>query len=672
MPEVKRKRKQVAGKRQLTENIQPMLATLSDKIPEGEDWLFELKWDGFRALSYKSGKIIDLKSRNNKSFNKKFYPIHDALKAMDLMAVMDGEIVVIDQNGLPDFAALQTWRSEADGHLVFYVFDLLWLEGKVLVDEPLEKRRELLKRHLPESSVIKFSEGIDSNPNDLFKLAEEWKLEGIIAKKKDSKYLPGKRTSSWLKIKAQKSREVVIGGYTRNENSSRKISSLLTGYFEGDAFIPLSPVGTGISKKMEDLLLGKFKGLSISRCPFVSVPEFNKPSRFRPDPPKAEVTWLKPELVAEISYRTLAPDGSFRHPSFKGLREDKSPADVKREEKVDSGQNNSGQKKIMKNVLSKPGKSERKTLLNPSEKTQVRTINRHSLKFTNLNKIFWKEMGFSKRDMLNYYYQVAPFILPHVKDRPQTLNRYPNGYDGKSFYQKDVKGKVPAWIKTYPYYSEADEREKEFLVCTNEASLLYMINWGCIEVNPWSSKTRKPDHPNWCIIDLDPDKNPFSDVIKSAQETMKVLTECDIPFYCKTSGSTGLHIYIPLGAKYTYEDSKEFGRKIVTIVNRRIPKFTSIERLTSKRKGKVYLDFLQNRPQATVASVYSLRPKSGATVSMPLHPEEVKKGLKMTDFHLGNSIARIREQGDIFSGVNGKGINLKKALAALEELQAEE
>jgi bifunctional non-homologous end joining protein LigD len=253
-----------------------------------------------------------------------------------------------------------------------------------------------------------------------------------------------------------------------------------------------------------------------------------------------------------------------------------------------------------------------------------------------------------------------------LKDRPQSLNRFPNGIRGESFYQKNVSGKIPPWINTFPYTSEGIK--KSFLVPTREADVLYMASLGCIELNPWSSRVQKPHHPDFCIIDLDPDTNSFDQVIKTAQVTRDILQSADIPCYCKTSGSTGIHIYIPLGAKYLYEDSREFGRLIATIVHEQIPRFTSIERATADRKGKIYIDFLQNRPQATLAAAYSLRPKPGATVSMPLHWEEVKKGLKMKDYTIRNAVARIREQGDIFKPVLGKGINMKKAIANLENL----
>ena len=274
----------------------------------------------------------------------------------------------------------------------------------------------------------------------------------------------------------------------------------------------------------------------------------------------------------------------------------------------------------------------------------------------------------TKRDMLNYYYQAAPYILPYLKNRPQSLNRFPNGINGTNFYQKDVKGKVPDWIETFAYRSEDDNRDKEFLVGSDEASLLYMASLGCIEMNPWSSTVIKPDFPDWCIIDLDPDKNPFDQVIEAAKAVYKLLNSIGVDAYCKTSGSTGIHIYIPLGTKYDYEESKEFARAIVTRVHADIPDFTSIERPTANRKGKIYLDFLQNRPQATLAAPYSVRPKPGATVSMPLHWEELKKGLRMQDFTMRNAIARITSEGDIFKPVLGKGINMKKAISDLNKL----
>lgn len=637
-------------------DVKPMLATLVDEPFSEAGWLYEIKWDGFRALSYLSEGSVDIRSRNNKNFNDKFYPIYDALKNWKINALVDGEIIVLNKKGHPDFSALQTWRSEADGELAYYIFDILWLDGINLMEVPLKMRRSILQEIIPAGGPVRLSESFEASASDLFKMADKLGLEGILAKKANGTYKPDSRSKEWLKIKAKKHQETIIAGYTRNENTSKKFSALLMGIYENGELVFTGAVGTGFTIKMQNEILQKLEPLKSLYCPFTEVPEYNKPSRFRPHPPKAEVVWVKPELVAEISYQTIGSDGSFRHPSFKGLREDKNAKEVIRELALPVSRIREDNTLVKHKILSVPGKQERKTFLNPKDEMQVRNIEGHDLKFTNLSKAFWPEEMISKRDMLNYYYKVAPFILPYLKDRPQTLNRFPNGIKGPSFYQKDVTGKVPDWINTFIYYSESEEKEKNFMVCTDEASLLFMANLGCIEINPWSSRIQKPDHPDWCIIDLDPDKNSFEQVIQAAQVTKEVLDEMKIPSFCKTSGSTGLHIYIPLGAKYTYEESKEFARALVKIIHARIPEFTSIERLTANRKGKIYLDFLQNRPQATVAAPYSVRPKPGATVSMPLHWEEVKPGLQMKDFTIKNAIPRLKETGDLFKGVLGKGI----------------
>lgn len=657
--------------------LQPMLATLVDTPPDEPGWTYEIKWDGYRALAFiKQGKA-ELVSRNNKSFNQKFYPVFEALSKWKINAIFDGEIIVINEKGAADFSDLQGWRSEADGQLAYYIFDILWLDGKDLTQLPLAERRKLLSTVVPpDQNIIHQSQTFDLPGKELFTLTDKLGLEGIIAKKENSRYLPGTRSKEWLKIKTEKRQEAVIGGYTRNENTSKLFSALLLGIYEKGEFISLGTVGTGFTKLLQAEIVERCKPLITTQCPFREPPDYNKPSRFRPNPPKATVTWVKPEIVCEISYRERTKDGSIRHPSFKGLREDKNAKEVSWENampgesfQAEDAEQTKAARKPKTQILTAPGKQERKTLLNPTDETQVRNVNGHDLKFTNLSKIYWPKEKISKRDMLNYYYQVAPVMLPYYKDRPQTLNRFPHGINGESFYQKDVKGKVPGWMATFPYHSEADERDKEFLVVSNEASLLYIASLGCIEMNPWSSRTSAPDHPDWCIIDLDPDDNPFHQVIQTAQVTKDVLDAIGLPSYCKTSGSTGLHIYIPLGAKYTYEESKEFGRALVKTVHSELPKFTSIERYTEKRKGKLYLDFLQNRPQATVAGPYSLRPKPGAPVSAPLHWDEVKKGLRMLDFNIVNMVARIKDIGDIFKPVIGKGINMATALKKLESLQ---
>jgi bifunctional non-homologous end joining protein LigD len=657
-----------AKKSKIPTGMKPMLATLVDKPFDDPDWLYEVKWDGYRALAFVNKGRVDLLSRNNKSFNEKFYPITQVLEEWKMDAVLDGEILVINEKGISNFGHLQNWRSEADGELVFYVFDLLWYDGKSLINLPLKERYSVLKEILPtDDDRIRLSKVFNANGTEFFKAAERMGLEGIIAKRAESTYSPNNRSREWLKIKVSKRQEVIIAGFTKNEDSPKHFSSLLLGIYQNKQLQYVGKVGTGFSDKQQKEMMALFKPLITDKSPFNFVPDVNKPSRFRPDPPKAKATWLKPELVCEVAFAEVTTDGVFRHPSFQGMREDKKATEVVRETAeptevvVEEAEQQSTRDKEHDKAVSPPRGKSRKTLLNPKDETQVRNICGHDLKFTNLSKIYWPEDNVSKRDMFNFYYQVAEYILPYLKDRPLSLNRFPGGIHGQSFYQKDIKGKAPDWVKTFPY-TTSDGEAKEYLVGDDEATLLWAASLGCIEMNPWFSRVQSPDNPDYCVIDLDPDKNTFDQVIEAAREVKRVLDAIDVPCYCKTSGSTGMHIYMPLGAKYSFEQSQMFARILANIVHRNLPDFTSVERMVANRKGKMYIDFLQNRPGATIAGPYSLRPKVGATVSMPLHWEEVKPGLKMKDFTIFNSIDRLKNQGDIFKGVMGKGIDLEKVV----------
>lgn len=647
---------------EIPKTISPMLALLVNNPPENGNWLYEIKWDGYRAIAFCNKDEVRIQSRNFKPFDQKFYPIHKTLKKLNLEAVLDGEIVVLRENGITSFSDLQNWRSEADGELFYLVFDLLWLNGNNLMNLPLSERKMLLSKTLPHHESIRISKTFEVNAKDFLKAAKEMGLEGMIAKRADSHYLPGERTSDWIKIKIKKKHEVVIGGYTINEKSPKLFSSLLVGRFNSDGGLEYTgKIGTGFNANLQKTMMEQFKKLTIKKCPFTYTPDVNKPSRFRPNPPHAEAVWLSPKIVCEVAYAELTEDGIMRHPSFIKLVSEKKAKEVllKEESKEES-------KNLVVSV-DPVMKGDRKTLLNPNEETQVKIIHQREIKFNHLSKLFWEKEGITKRDLLNYYYQAAPFILPYLKNRPQTLYRFPNGIKGESFYQKDVTGKAPEWIFKFPYTTSLGEN-KNFLVVQDEADILWMANLGVIEMNPWNSTIQKPEFPDWCIIDIDPsERNSFEEVIETAIITKKVLDEIGVEGYCKTSGSTGLHIYIPMGAKYTYDECQLFGRTLATKIHLRLPKFTSIERYTDKRKGKIYVDFLQNRPKATLAAPYSVRPKPFAPVSMPLHWDEVKKGLKQEKFTLKNSIERILRNGDLFKPVLGKGINLKKIMNILAD-----
>jgi bifunctional non-homologous end joining protein LigD len=661
-------------------NLKPMLASLTEEAFDSEDWIFEIKWDGYRAVAGLNNGEVELQSRNNLSFSKKYHPITDALRNWKVDAVVDGEIVAVNDDGVTDFQQLQAWQKTGKGQLMYYVFDILWLDGVSVMHLPLVERKEILKSILPPESIIKYSDHIPAAGKDFFEVALKEGLEGIMAKKGDSLYSPGVRTQQWLKIKTHRRQEVVIGGFTKGRNSRQYFGALILGVYENDDLIYIGHTGSGFNQKSLGDMYKKLQPLITDSCPFKKKPKTNMPA-----------VWIKPELVAEVKFQEWTNENILRIPIFLGMREDKNAREVRKEQANNSNppsaatEESSASEKQVKKPASKKTQPKaaattsgrRKkvkteissdSLLNDTDKEQHVTVDSQELKFTNLGKLYWKNENLTKRDTLNYYHRIAPFILPYMNDRPQSLNRHPNGVGGISFYQKDVTGKIPDWIKTFDYVSESDGENKQFLVCSNEASLLYMANWGCIEMNPWHSRISSPGNPDYCVIDLDPEKIGFEKVIETANVVKKVLDELQIDSYCKTSGATGLHIYIPLGAKYNYDQSKQLAELIVQFVHEEIPEFTSLERSPKKRQQKVYLDYLQNRSIQTLAAPYSLRPKEGATVSTPLHWEELKKGLSPANFTILNIFDRLKNEGDLFQPVLQKGIDLSKTLKRIHSI----
>jgi len=596
-------------------------------------------------------------------------------------AVLDGELLVLNEKGISDFGAMQNWRSEADGNLVFYIFDILWYEGKNLMGFPLSERQAVLQSILPtDNDHIRQSKVFDANGIDFFHVAERMGLEGIIAKKADSTYTSDLRSREWLKIKVQRRQEVVIAGFTKNEGTGKYFSALVLGVYKNGELQFVGKVGTGFSDKLQKEMMAQFEPLITKKSPFDYKVDVDKPTRFRPKRMGAKPTWLKPELVCEVQFAEVTSDGVFRQASFKGMRNDKKAHDVVLETPADTeetvaeadiatGPTKAKSTKSEKNELKlEPVKStERKTLLNPTEDTQVKTLCGHQLKFNHVTKLYWPEDKVTKGDMLNYYYKVGELIMPYLKDRPMSLNRFPGGIHSESFYQKNVTDKAPDWAKTFHHVTD-EGKETNYLVGTDEASLLWMNSLGCIEINPWFSRVQTPDNPDYCVIDLDPDKHTYDQVVEAARITNEILDAINVPSYPKTSGSTGMHIYIPLAGKYTYQQSQLFANIVVKLVHKQIPDYTSLERSIAARKGKMYLDFLQNRPGATIAGPYSLRPKPGATVSTPLSWDEVKPGLTIQHFNIRNAIDRFKETGDLFKGILGEGIDLERTIKKAQSI----
>lgn len=613
-----------------------MLAKSEEMPFDDKDWVYEIKWDGYRAIADLSSKNLLFYSRNGISFAEKFKKITDDFPQQKYEMIIDGEIVAYDESGRPNFQLLQQIGDNPDLAMTYQVFDLLWLNGHSTEDLPLIQRKELLKEALVETDIIKFSEHIVENGIDFFNEMKKLKLEGMIAKKADSLYVENHRTVDWLKIKFSQTEDVIICGFTAPRGSRKKFGALILGKYINDELIYCGHTGTGFNEKKLDDVFQLLEPLIIKKSPFEKIPKTNE-----------RATWVKPEIVCEIKYSEITKDGIFRHPVFVTIRRDKDAEEI-------------NQKSVQMKT--------KKTILKKGEKEI--TLNSHKVKLTNQDKIYFPKDGLTKGDVVEYYQSVSKYILSHLKNRPLSLNRFPNGIEEDGFYHKDAGDNAPDWVKTTEIYSESTEKNIDYIICNNKATLAYLNNLGCIDLNPWNSTIQKLLNPDYLVLDLDPSsKNKFDDVIEVALQIKEILDEIEVDAYCKTSGSTGIHVYIPMGKKYDYEQVKDFAHILMKETNKKLPKITTLERSLQKReKNKIYLDYLQNRQGQTLASAYSLRPKEGASVSMPLDWKELKPGLKPTDFNIHNALKRIESKGDLFKPVLGKGIDMKKALMKIEEL----
>ncbi|HSE61106.1 MAG TPA: DNA ligase D [Candidatus Saccharimonadales bacterium] len=599
--------------------VKPMLSTLVEEPFSREGWLFEIKWDGYRAVGSKKGSSVALYSRNGLNFAEKYPPIAEALHLFKHDVIVDGEIVVVDENGAAHFEWLQHWNKLPRGSLHYYLFDILWCDGHDIRGMPLLERKKILSSLVPHSDVLHISDHVETKGERLFEQMKKSRVEGMVAKKAASPYREGVRGGEWLKIKTGLRQEVVIGGYTEPRAGRKYLGSLVVGVYEDGNFVYTGHSGGGIPDDQRRDLRDQLAKLERKTSPFTVEPK-----------PNAPVHWVKPALVCEMSFSEWTMEGYMRHPQFEGLRPDKKPTDVHRE---------------------KPKAAE------PAIKGK--------LELTHLDKIFFPRHKYTKGDLIRYYTSVADYILPYIKDRPCSMNRMPNGITGDSFYQKN-NDHLPDWVPHADIFSESNNANLHWIVGGKLDTLLYMVQLGCVEINPWNSRVDSLDNPDWIVIDLDPDGVSFKKVIEVTQTVKEVCDEWKIAAYPKTSGKTGIHIYIPMHAKYTYEQAKNLAHLIVLEVNRRQPSITSVERMPEKRKNKIYLDFLQNREGQTLAAPYSVRPTPDASVSMPLHWDEIIPTLKPTDFTIQNALSRLKQVGDLWKPVLGKGVDLAAVLKRIE------
>jgi bifunctional non-homologous end joining protein LigD len=607
------------------DGYKPMLATLVEKLPTGEGWLFEPKWDGYRAIGYVRGGEVTLRSRRGNDLTERFAVVAkalpNALRTPD--AVLDGEVCALDDSGRPSFSAMQQGKSGTP--LVYEVFDVLEIDGERLTGLPLAERRERLEQLVTPSGVVQVS-GVFDDGDALYEAAKEQGLEGVMAKKAASRYKEGARGGDWLKIKTHGRQEFVICGWTKGQGRrAGSFGALVLGVRDGKEYRWVGNVGTGFNEKTIAELLAKLRPLARETSPFAAPPKMPKIR-------KGDVVWVEPKLVCEVEFLEWTHDGHLRAPSFQGLRDDKPARAVKREDPQE---------------MDVPG-----------------------LKLSNLDKVFWQDEGITKGDLIDYYREVAPVLIPHLKQRPFTMRRYPDGAYGKAFFQKDAPKHMPEWIPRFAVEVSTRERPPqrrmiEAPLVNDERALLWMANMGCIDMNAWYSRVDKPERPDFVLFDLDPSPDVgIKEVVEVALIVKQALDALGLVSFPKTSSADGMHVLVPIERRSTYAQTREFCEIVAGALAATHRGLVTTEWSKAKRKG-VLIDANQNGGGKTIASAYSVRPRPGAPVSTPLRWAEVTAKLDPTTFTMDVVLDRIRRHGDLFAGVLTTRQRLEPALRSL-------
>jgi bifunctional non-homologous end joining protein LigD len=641
---------------EMPDAIEPMMATLAETPPRGDDWLFEVKWDGVRALAFIDHEELRLQARSGQRCERQYpelavIPHQIAVR----QAVLDGEIAVLDSKGVARFHLIQPRIANADpnavAHLsrstpvVYFVFDLLYLDGYDLRHVALSERRRLLEQVVTPNGILRISDAFPGAGEEMLAAAAEHGLEGVVAKRAASCY-ESKRSREWLKIKIVNEQEFVIGGFTEPQGERQYFGALVLGVYDGGKLIWVGNVGTGFDQKTLAAVSERLKPLITSECPFAERPV-----------PDRGMTWARPELVCQVKFTEWTQDRRLRAPVFLGLRNDVKARQVRQE-----------------SPEAPPEAHLQSEFFSSDVKEATREIGGHTLKFTNLNKVYYPDDGYTKRDVLNYYAGIADLILPHLKDRPLSLKRYPDGITKEYFFQKNVREAFAPWLRTELIESEHNHGPIKYVFAEDRASLLYLVNLGCIDHNPWMSRmpSRSPtllDNPDFILIDLDPQECPFDLIVDAALLVKRLLDQLGLAGYPKTTGGDGMHVYVPVAPIYSYADTRTFAELIASLAHDHKPDLFTTPRSVSKRqKNRVYFDYLQNGKSKTIAAPYVLRAYRGAPVATPLDWSEVRHGLLPEHFNIANARQRFTEKGDLFAGVLEKPQKVDGALIKLEKL----
>ena len=675
-----------AEKGPMPRTLEPMKAQLVDAAFDDDRWLFEVKWDGIRLVSFIDNGKVSLQTRAGRIVDDEYPQLQAVSRLVKAkQAVLDGEIVALDEEGRPSFQLLQN-RGKEPHPMQYVVFDIVYLDGQRLFRVPLEDRKRLLRDIVRDSDLLKYSEHVLGEGKAFFKAAQQKQLEGIVAKLRDSPYQPGMRSSAWLKIKAVRQQEVVIGGFTEPRGGRRHFGALIVGVYEDGKFVYAGHVGGGFDERSLESLAKLMKPLIVKTSPFSG-----EPPRGNEKP-----TWVRPKLVAEVKFAEWTRDGVMRQPVFLGLRDDVDPREVRRELPHDADRE-MAQAKRAPTARGKRQQVARKTSTRvarsrvsaPSEATatdipdtslskaaaqvakKLRTdirgataseldaldaiktegnweVGGRIVHLTNLHKLLFPEDRYSKRDLIRYYVQVAPVMIPYYKDRPLSMNPHPDGIHGKSYWVKDKPDYAPEWIPTFRYQDQ--KGLKDWILIEEVATLAWLANHAVIDMHPWYSRVDKPEYPDWSVIDLDPAEGAtFKDVVAVAKVMKSALDHLELTGVLKTTGQSGLHIYIPIERRYTLEESRGFVAKLAHMIAELMPEKVTEVWEVKRRTGKIRIDYTQNVINKTLAGPYSVRPALRAPVSTPIAWRELDDSRlrpdKWTIKTLGD---RLLEVGDLF------------------------
>lgn len=621
--------------------IEPMLAESDDPFDD-DDWWFELKYDGYRILAASVGGVVQLRYRSGRECTGSFPEIVTALSAFPARRfIIDAEVVVLDDDARPNFGRLQDRasltlprdvdRGMRDNPVTLYVFDLLGFADFDLRELPLRERKRLLRRLVPPIGIARYTDHIEGRGLALMSEVRRLGVEGVMAKHANSRYVSG-RSDAWRKIRVEHTADLVVAGFVLPEGNRSGFRGLILGAYDGDDLVYVGRVGSGFS----DRELLDTRALLDERI--IDTPVIHGV------PSVVKAIWTRPDLVAEIKYKNLSRDDILRAPVFLRWRPDKLPRACLRASLLSRAESPN----ITPIYIDLP---------EPEEPRRV--------VISNPDKVFWPESGYTKQHLIDYYRSISPWLIPYLRDRPLVLTRYPDGIAGKHFFQKNAPPYVPEWLRTQMLWNDEEKRDVEAFVCDDVEALTYVANMASIPLHVWASRLSSPGLPDWCILDLDPKGAPFRHVVAVAQHIHTLANDIGLPNFCKTSGSTGLHVLFPLSGQFTYAQCRQFSLILAKVVVSELSELATLERVIPKREGKVYLDYLQNGHGRLLVSPWCVRPRPNAPVSTPLLWSDVTEALDPSAFTIETVPERLAAHGDPMAPLLEQQTQLSEVLEAL-------